>query len=336
MPASSRLGFLATLLPSGLPPTPLIQTAQWGWQTLWQMMMMQLAPGTRQGDYQRPDSQLRQWVEASENAVFPGVANRYTLLVGISCPWAHRTVLVRALKGLEAAIATETLDADPSVGGWRFRSPMLGCQSLREFYRQTMPNYRGRSTVPALWDSQTQQIVNNESADLIVILNSAFNAVAGFPQVDLYPAALQPTIDDWNAKIYTAINNGVYRCGFSRSQAAYDQAAQSLFTMLDQVDLALAEQQYLCGEQLTLADIRLFTTLIRFDLVYYHLFRCNFKRIQDYPRLGPYLRHLYQLPGIRENCDLEGIKQGYYQSLFPLNPGGLVPIGPDLGYLQGE
>lgn len=335
MSASSRPGILAALLPSGLPPTPLIQTAQWGWHTLWQLMMAQLAPGTKEGAYQRPDSQLRQWVEAAEDATFPGVANRYTLLVGVSCPWAHRTVLVRTLKGLEAAIATETLEADPSVGGWRFRSPMLGCQTLKEFYRLTSPNYSGRSTVPALWDSETQQIVNNESADLIVMLNSAFNAVASFPQVDLYPEALRPVIDDWNAKIYTAINNGVYRCGFSRSQAAYDEAAQSLFAMLDQVDHALAGQRYLCGAELTLADIRLFTTLIRFDLVYYNLFRCNFKRIQDYPHLGPYLRDLYQLPGVGENCDLEGIKQGYYKSLFPLNPGGIVPKGPDLGYLMG-
>ena len=201
---------------------------------------------------------------------------------------------------------------------------------MKEFYRLAQPGYSGRSTVPVLWDSQQQTIVNNESADIIVMLNGAFDAIAHNPQLDLYPSDLKITIDEWNEKIYHAVNNGVYRCGFAQTQAAYNQACDELFTVLDEIDAVLAHQRYLCGATLTLADVRLFTTLFRFDIVYYGLFKCNRRRIQDYANLGPYLRDLYQLPGVADTCDLDAVKRDYYGNLFPLNPGQIIPRGPDI------
>ncbi len=317
-----------------LPPKQIIQLGQWGWHSLWQIMMAQLAPGDPKGTYLRSDSQFRNWITEDGDRTYPPATQRYHLIVGESCPWAHRTVIVRKLKGLESVIPIETMLPDPASGGWRFQTPYQGCQTLRELYQKLSPGYSGRSTVPMLWDTVSQTIVNNESSELILNFNSAFNAFATNPQLDLYPPELQESIEEWNTQIYTAVNNGVYRCGFARTQAAYAEACQTLFAMLDQINQALGTQRYLGGDQITLADIRLFTTLIRFDLVYYSLFRCNQRRIQDYPHLYAYLRDLYQHPGMAETCDLEAVKRGYYSSLFPLNPGGLVPVGPDLSYLQ--
>ncbi|MGA7934129.1 MAG: glutathione S-transferase C-terminal domain-containing protein, partial [Kovacikia sp.] len=178
--------------------------------------------------------------------------------------------------------------------------------------------------------TQTKTIVNNESAEIIVILNSAFNEFASNPELDLYPEDLRQTIDLWNEKIYPAVNNGVYRCGFAQTQAAYDDVCQALFATLDEIEAALETQRYLGGDRLTLADVRLFTTLFRFDVVYYGLFKCNRRRICDYPNLGAYLRDLYQLPGVADTCNLEAIKQDYYGNLFPLNPSGIIPAGPDM------
>jgi putative glutathione S-transferase len=251
----------------------------------------------------------------------------------LGCPWAHRTLVVRALKGLEDTISVSIVSPSASSGGWVFNTPEEGCQTLRELYALAEPGYSGRATVPILWDKQTKTIVNNESADIIVMLNSEFNEFASNPSLNLYPQELKEKIDWWNEKIYANVNNGVYRCGFAQTQEAYNKACDELFTTLDEIDTVLANSRYICGDNLTLADVRLFTTLFRFDIVYYSLFKCNRRRIQDYENLGVYLRDLYQLKDVASTCDLESIKQDYYGNLFPLNPGGIIPSGPDMAYL---
>ncbi|MGK7891482.1 MAG: glutathione S-transferase family protein [Leptolyngbyaceae cyanobacterium] len=353
---------------STLPGRFVVQTGRWVWSTLWHVMMSQLAPRDATGAYVRPPSQFRGWIEGGDGmaggemaggemaggemaggemvgggmAVDPSfsssgssvaAANRYRLYVGMGCPWAHRTLVVRGLKGLAEVVPVIVVVPSVDDGGWVFDSPEQGCRTLKEFYGLAYPGYQGRATVPVLWDSQTQTIVNNESADIIVILNRAFDAIAQHPDLDLYPDALKPTIDQWNEKIYHTVNNGVYRCGFAQSQEAYDQACDQLFATLDEIDQVLATQRYLGGAHLTLADVRLFTTLFRFDLVYYGLFKCDRHRIQDYPHLGPYLRDIYQLPGVAETCDADAVRRDYYGNLFPLNPGQIIPHGPDMDYL---
>jgi glutathionyl-hydroquinone reductase len=248
----------------------------------------------------------------------------------MSCPWAHRTLVMRALKGLEKAISVSIVSPSPESGGWIFNKAEEDCQSLADLYEIAQPGYTGRCTVPVLWDKQTKKIVNNESAEIIVILNSELNQFAKHPELDLYPLELREQIDLLNDKIYHAINNGVYRCGFAQTQSAYNLACRELFSALDELDELLSKQRYLCGDRLTLADIRLFTTLFRFDIAYYGLFKCNLRRIQDYPHLSVYLRDLYRLPGVSDTCDLESVKRDYYGNLFPLNPGGIIPLGPDL------
>ena len=317
---------------AGLPPGLLIRTAKQVWTTLWQTMMGQMAPSSKGGDYQRPESEFRQRVEP--NGEYPPEANRYQLIVGMGCPWAHRTLVTRALKGLEEAISVLPVNPSPNEGCWVFETPFRGCRTLPELYRQARPGYKGRATVPVLWDTQTASIVNNESADIIVILNEAFDEWAKHSEVDLYPEALKAEVDQWNDRTYQAVNNGVYRCGFAQTQAAYDRAVTELFDALDAIEQTLAQHSYLCGNAVTLADVRLFTTLFRFDVVYYSLFKCNRRRIQDYAHLGPYLRRLYQLPGVAATCDIEAVKRDYYGNLFPLNPGGIIPSGPDLEYLK--
>lgn len=316
-----------------LPPGAVIQLGRFVWSSFWQVMMSQMAPSNRSGEYLRPVSQFRASVRAEADHPYPAASNRYQLIVGLGCPWAHRTLVTRALKGLDAAIAVTVVSPSPETGGWAFTAPMKGCSTLAELYQWVQPGYRGRATVPVLWDGETETIVNNESADIIVMLNAAFNGFASRPDWDLYPATLRPTVDAWNEKVYHAVNNGVYRCGFAQSQAAYDQAFGELFSTLDEIDRFLGDSRYLCGDLLTLADVRLFTTLFRFDAVYYGLFKCNQRRIQDYPHLGPYLRDVYQLPGVAATCDLEAVKRDYYGNLFPLNPGGIIPLGPDCAYL---
>lgn len=297
------------------------------WQTLWQIMMGQLAPSDDAGAYTRPTSEFRHKVE-SEGKYTPD-SGRYRLIVGMGCPWAHRTLVTRALKGLEAAIPTWRVSPAPNEGVWRFDNPGLEWRSLPELYQTARNGYRGRSTVPVLWDTHTRTIVNNESAEIIQILNVAFNNVAQQPQRDLYPSEWQETVDIWNDRIYHAVNNGVYRCGFARTQAAYEVACQKLFDTLAVIDQQLARQRYLCGDRLTLADVRLFTTLFRFDVVYHGLFKCDRQRLRDYPQLWPYARDIYQQPGVAATCDLNTIRREYYGNLFPLNPGGIVPLGPN-------
>lgn len=316
-----------------LPPKRIIQFGKFVWTTMWHLMMSQLAPRNPSGAYIRPSSQFRETVSSEANSLHPPAAERYRLYVGLGCPWAHRTLVVRALKGLESAIPVTIVRPSPIEGGWIFDQEENGCQTLAQFYAAASPGYTGRSTVPVLWDSETQTIVNNESAEIIVILNAAFNEFATHPTIDLYPEDLRQQIDAWNEKIYPAVNNGVYRCGFAQTQEAYNAACTELFEALDDIDAALATRRYLCGDRLTLADVRLFTTLFRFDAVYYGLFKCNRRRIQDYPNLGAYLRDIYQLPGVSETCDLEAVKRDYYGNLFPLNPGGIIPLGPETASL---
>lgn len=316
-----------------LPPKFIVKLGKFVWTTQWHLMMSKLAPRNTQGEYIRPNSQFRQFVGTEAENPYQPAAGRYRLIVGMGCPWAHRTLVVRALKGLSDAIPVSIASPSPDQGIWVFDQEVEGCDTLPELYQLAVPGYNGRCTVPVLWDNETKAIVNNESAEIIVMLNSAFNEFAEFSTLDLYPNELRQTIDQWNEKTYHAVNNGVYRCGFAQSQAAYDQACNELFTALDEIDAWLRTNRYLCGNLLTLADVRLFTTLFRFDVVYYGLFKCNRRRIQDYEYLGAYLRDLYQLPGIADTCDLEAVKRDYYGNLFPLNPGGIIPAGPDVSNL---
>ncbi|MGF1481999.1 MAG: glutathione S-transferase family protein [Cyanophyceae cyanobacterium] len=310
-----------------LPAKFIIKLGKFFWTTMWHLMMSKLAPRSQSGEYVRPESEFRGWVG---KAPYQPAANRYRLYVGLGCPWAHRTLVVRALKGLEDAVAVSIVSPSPDEGIWVFEQEEDGCQTLPELYQKAQPGYSGRSTVPVLWDRQTKSIVNNESADIIVMLNSQFKEFATNPERDLYPPEIRAEIDSWNEKIYHAVNNGVYRCGFAQSQEAYEQACNELFTVLDEINDALATRRYLCGNTVTLADVRLFTTLFRFDTVYYGLFKCNRRRIKDYEHLGAYLQDLYQLPGVADTCDLESVKRDYYGNLFPLNPGGIIPLGPDI------
>lgn len=318
-----------------LPPSILIRTAKTIWTTLWRTMMSQMAPSDKEGAYQRPKSAFCDRVPSKQ---FPAAAQRYRLIVGMGCPWAHRTLIVRTLKGLNAAIPVTVVSPSGNEGCWIFDHPSeaesLGCRTMPQFYAKVQTRYAGRATVPVLWDSQTNTIVNNESAEIIEILNNGFNHWATQPDLDLAPVKLQPEIEQWNEHIYRTVNNGVYRCGFAQTQTAYETACNELFQTLDAIDTQLANQRYLCGRQLTLADVRLFTTLIRFDVAYYNLFKCNRRRIADYPNLSGYVRDIYQLPAIARTCDVDAIKRDYFGNLFPLNPGGIIPLGPNLESLE--
>jgi glutathionyl-hydroquinone reductase len=313
---------------TALPGKAIVKLGKFVWTTMWQVMMSQIAPRDRSGAYIRPQSEFRNFIGVADN--YPPAANRYSLIVGLGCPWAHRTLVVRALKGLEDAIDISVVYPLAEAGIWAFETITEGCQTLPELYRSSKPGYKGRSTVPVLWDSMTKTIVNNESSEIIVMLNDRFNEFATNPDLNLYPADLQEQIDRWNEKIYHTVNNGVYRCGFAQTQTAYDSACKELFMTLDEIDRVLETNRYLCGDRVTLADVRLFTTLFRFDIVYYGLFKCNLRRIRDYRHLGAYLRDIYQLPGVAATCDLESIKRDYYGNLFPINPGGIIPLGPDI------
>ncbi len=317
-----------------LPPKLIIKLGKFVWTTMWHIMMSKLAPRNQSGEYVRPSSQFRNFVGTEEDNPYQPALGRYDLVVGLGCPWAHRTLVVRSLKGLEEAISVSIVSPDPIAGGWVFNQEQEGCRSLADLYELAESGYSGRKTVPVLWDKQTKTIVNNESAEIIVMLNSQFNEFAKNPTLDLYPEELKEKIDWWNEKIYTSVNNGVYRCGFAQTQEAYNQACDQLFATLDEIDAALNASRYLCGETVTLTDVRLFTTLFRFDTVYYGLFKCNRRRIQDYQNLGAYLCDLYQQVGVADTCDIESVKQDYYGNLFPLNPGGIIPSGPDLTYLK--
>lgn len=288
--------------------------------------------------FQRPEAPFRDWVTADGSSGFRAEPDRYVLFVNRGCPWAFRTLLYRALKQLEGAI--ELAVTLPAMGpeGWQFGEgprctpdPILGASHLHELYTAARSDYTGRVTVPVLWDRETSTIVNNESADLIRMLGREFDAF-GDPGPDYLPEDLRPEIDAWNERIYHAVNNGVYRCGFAGSQAAYEEAFEALFAMLDELDQRLASRRFLFGDRITETDWRLFATLVRFDAAYVSVFRCNRRRLVDYEHLWPYTRDLYQQPRVAATVDLDHIKRIYW-SAVPNRAGvGLIPAGPDLAF----
>ncbi len=290
----------------------------------------------QKGEFVRQASAFREWIKADGSTPFPPARDRYHLYVSLACPWAHRTIIVRKLKGLEDVIGMTVVDPIRDDKGWRFREgrghtrdPIEGFEYLSEAYLRTDPHFDGRVTVPTLWDKETGRVVNNESAEIIRMLNAEFEH-CGASGPDLYPAAIRDEIDMINQSVYDHVNNGVYRCGFASTQEAYDEAFDALFRTLDVLDQGLAKQRYLCGSRITEADWRLFTTLIRFDAVYVGHFKCNLRRIADHPNLSGYLRDLYQQPGIAETVDFDHIKRHYYGTHHRLNPSGIVPNGPAL------
>ncbi|WP_455372250.1 glutathione S-transferase family protein [Limibacillus halophilus] len=292
------------------------------------------------GRFKRQDSSFRNWITADGSSGFPAEAGRYRLYVSLACPWAHRTLIFRKLKGLEEMIPVTVVHWHMGSQGWEFREedgadaePNYGFQRLYELYQKADPNYTGRVTVPVLWDEKEETIVSNESAEIIRMLNSAFDGIGAKPG-DYYPEALREEIDAINAKVYSKVNNGVYKAGFATTQEAYEEAVTDLFEALDKLEERLSGQRYLAGDRITEADWRLFTTLVRFDPVYVGHFKCNIRRLVDYPNLWAYTRDLYQQPGIAETVNLEHIKKHYYVSHKSINPTGVVPKGPDIDFLE--
>lgn len=288
------------------------------------------------GEFVRQESAFRDQVRADGSTAFAPEPGRYHLYVSLACPWAHRTIIARRLKGLEDVISMSIVDPIRDERGWAFREgpghgpdPVNGFAFLAEAYRATDPDFDGRVTVPVLWDRATRRIVNNESSELLRMFDQEFGP-AGAMGPELYPEELRDEIDAINADVYARVNNGVYRCGFAASQEAYDAAFVELFAELDRLETRLTERRYLCGDRLTEADIRLFTTLIRFDAVYVGHFKCNRNRIADYAALSGYTRELYQMPAVRPTVDFDHIKRHYYGTHGQLNPSGIVPLGPQL------
>lgn len=285
-----------------------------------------------EGAFVRQQSAFRNAVEASGSAEFPAAADRYHLYVSLACPWASRAVIYRRLKGLEEVISMTVVDPVRDERGWRFfpddPDPVNGFEYLSEAYLLTDPEFEGRVTVPVLWDKESNRAVNNESSEIIRMLNTEFDEWAGDPELDFYPEHLRQEIDEINDRIYDSVNNGVYRCGFATTQAAYEEAFVELFEALDWIDDLLEDRRYLTGDRITEADWRLFVTLIRFDPVYVGHFKCNQRRIADYPNLSGYTRDLYQQSGIRETVDFDHIKRHYYMTHPQINPTGIVPMGP--------
>jgi putative glutathione S-transferase len=290
------------------------------------------------GRFERQPSTFREFVRADGSTRFAPDPGRYHLYVSLACPWAHRTLIFRKLKALEEAISVSVVDPFMGANGWGFSEgegcipdTVNGARFLHEIYTRADPRYTGRVTVPVLWDRKLDTIVNNESADIIRMFNSEFDALAD-ASVDLYPEALRGEIDEVNDFVYPRVNNGVYRCGFATTQEAYEEAYHQLFGALDELDARLADQRYLVGERITEADWRLFTTLVRFDAVYVGHFKCNRRRIADHPNLSGYLRELYQVPGVAETVNMTHIKRHYYESHRNINPTGVVPLGPELDF----
>jgi putative glutathione S-transferase len=296
------------------------------------------------GRFERQPTTFRNWVTPdgkpgpSGAGGFPAEAGRYHLYVSLACPWAHRTLILRKLKKLEDAISVSVVAYYMGPKGWTFDRSLgssgdhlYGTEVLADIYRRADPHMSGRVTVPVLWDKERQTIVNNESSEIIRMFNSAFDAVTA-DRSDFYPEPFRSEIDRINAFVYPTINNGVYRAGFATTQEAYEEAFVALFGALDRIEAILAGQRYVAGPLLTEADWRLFTTLIRFDAVYHGHFKCNLRRIADYPNLSNYLRELYQVPGISGTVNFEHIKRHYYGSHKTINPSGVVPLGPELDF----
>ncbi len=298
------------------------------------------------GRFVRKSPQFRHWVTADGSAGptgdggFKAEAGRYHLYVSLACPWAHRTLIFRCLKGLESMISVSTVHWYMGDNGWTFE-PGQGVQPdtvnnaefMHQVYTTANPDYSGRVTVPVLWDKKNRTIVSNESPEIIRMFNSAFDELGAKPG-DYYPEALRKEIDELNEQIYETVNNGVYKCGFATSQEAYEEALIPLFATLDNLEARLGSQRYLVGNTITEADWRLFTTLVRFDAVYVGHFKCNLKRLVDYPNLWGYVRDLYQQPGVSDTVDIHHIKHHYYASHASINPSGVVPLGPQIDFTE--
>ncbi len=308
------------------------------WQDRW------YDTGKSGGRFERAQSQWRDWITTDgapaqgRERGFRAEPGRYHLYVSLACPWAHRTLIFRTLKKLEDAISVSVVHYHMGENGWAFQTgdgatgdTLYGLDFLHRIYTRADPFYSGRVTVPVLWDKTRQTIVNNESSEIIRMLNSAFDEW-GDAGVDFYPEPLRPEIDALNDEIYPALNNGVYRAGFATTQDAYDEAFDEVFAMLDKLEERLSSQRYLTGQRITEADWRLFTTLVRFDPVYVGHFKCNRQRIADYRNLSNYVRDLYQVPGVAGTVDMRHIKWHYYGSHKTINPSGIVPLGPDVDY----
>ena len=287
------------------------------------------------GRFVRQESSFRNWVTADGSSGYRAEAGRYHLYVSLACPWAHRTLIFRKLKGLEDSISLSILDPYMGPQGWAFSDypgciadTVNGCDYLHQLYTKVQADYTGRVTVPVLFDKHSQTIVNNESSEIIRMLNDAFGGAGP----DFFPAELEAEMNAVNAEVYAGVNNGVYKVGFATRQAAYEDAFDALFAALDKLEERLSRQRYLLGGRLTAADWRLFTTLARFDAVYYGHFKCNLRRLVDYPNLWDYLRELHQIPGVAETVNMDHIKTHYYRSHTTINPTGIVPKGPLLDF----
>lgn len=307
------------------------------WSSDWQPLQATDA----KGGFVRQISSFRNWVTPdgrpgpTGGGGFAAAAGRYHLYAALICPWACRTLMARKLKRLDDAIGVTIVEPALSDQGWRFgdypgagRDEINGARYMHELYSRADPVYTGRATVPVLWDKETGTIVNNESADILRMLNSGFGTLAD-DSIDLYPEDLRGEIDRWNDRIYPSLNNGVYRAGFATTQAAYEEAFRDVFAMLDELERHLAGKTFLAGDRLTEADLRLFVTLVRFDAAYYGLFKCNLRRIADYANLTAYLRRMLAISAVRDTVDIDHIKRGYF-SIKALNPSGIVPLGPAL------
>ena len=298
------------------------------------------------GHFVRKAPQFRNWITVDGKAGpsgkdgFKAEIGRYHLYISHACPWAHRTAIFRYLKKLDSMISISVVHWHMAESGWTFdpaegviSDSVNGAQAVHQNYTKAVSNYSGRVTVPVLWDKKTNTIVSNESSEIIRMFNSAFDQVGAAPG-DYYPEALRSKIDSLNERIYNTLNNGVYRCGFATTQKAYEEVVEPLFATLDWLEKILAINRYLVGEKITEADWRLFTTLIRFDAVYFGHFKCNVRRIADYPNLSNYLRDLYQYPGIAKTVNMDHIKNHYYGSHETINPSGIVPVGPDMHFME--
>ena len=291
------------------------------------------------GAFVRVDSAFRDRVTADGSSGFRAEPGRYHLYVSLACPWAHRTLIIRALKGLESILPISVVDPFMGAKGWTFTNgpgcipdTVNGATRLYELYVRTKVDYTGRVTVPVLWDVKTGRIVNNESSEIVRMLNREFDSFATRRVPDLYPDSLRADIERWNTRIYHTVNNGVYRSGFATTQEKYEEAVTELFDTFDVLEQHLAARRYLCGSQITEADWRLFPTLVRFDAVYHGHFKCNLRRLIDYPRLWAYARDLYQVPGVAATVNLSHIKEHYYRSHESINPTRIVPKGPLLDF----
>ncbi len=280
------------------------------------------------GKFVRKDSSFRNFIGSDR---FPAETGRYHLYIAHACPWAHRTVIFRQLKGLGTIIGLTAVNAHIGEFGWTLDDPINGLHAMHEIYTLADAHYTGRVTVPVLWDKKEKTIVNNESSDVIRMFNTEFDALTGNTD-DYYPKALQKSIDDINKFIYTDINDGVYKAGFATEQCVYDKEVKKLFDALDVIEGRLRQHRYLVGDTITEADWRLFVTLIRFDIVYVNHFNCNIRHIIDYPNLPNYMRELYQVEGIKETVHIASIKEHYYTSHAAINPMGIIPQGPEIDY----